>query len=51
MLKIINAFLDNIKDKGKILLQVENLNCKYKGEIEDTINGKREIFYIERKTK
>lgn len=48
---IIDWFLDNVKTNGKILWQIDNINCYYKGTIEDTSRGKRETFYIERKVK
>ena len=51
MKRIIDWFLDNVKTNGKILWQIDNINCYYKGIIEDTSKGKRETFYIERKVK
>ena len=51
MKRIIDWFLDNIKENGKILWQIDNVNCIYKGTVEDTSRGKREVFYIERKVK
>lgn len=51
MKRIIDWFLDSIKEKGKCLWQIDNVNCYYKGTVEDTIRGKREVFYIERKVK
>lgn len=43
--------LDWLTENGDYMAQINNLNMKYKGVIEDTINGKREVFYIERKIK
>lgn len=51
MKRIIDWFLDNIKENGKILWQIDNVNCIYKGIQEDTITGRKEVFYIERKIK
>lgn len=36
---------------GEYIAQIGNLKMQYKGTIEDTISGKREIFYIERNIK
>ena len=36
---------------GEYIAQIGNLKMQYKWTIEDTISGKREIFYIERKIK
>lgn len=49
MKRIIDWFLDSIKENGKILWQIDNVNCVYKGIKEDTITGRKEVFYIERK--
>lgn len=50
-LDFIDDFLDYIKIHGTIQAQIENINMYYKGTVEDTVKGKREIFYIERKIK
>lgn len=44
-----NKILDYISENGEYLAQIGDLNMRYKGIAEDTINGKRQIFYIERK--
>lgn len=41
--------LDYLVENGEILAQIGDLTMKYKGIHEDTISGKRQIFYIERK--
>lgn len=41
--------LDYLYENGKYIAMVDNLSLYYKGTIEDTINGKRQMFYIERK--
>lgn len=40
--------LNEAKEKGSILMEVDNLRIKYKGIVEDTITGKREVYIIER---
>lgn len=47
----VGKLLDWLTENGDYMAQINNLNMKYKGIIEDTINGKREVFYIERKIK
>lgn len=47
----VGKLLDWLTENGDYLAQINNLNMRYKGIIEDTINGKREVFYIERKIK
>ena len=44
-----NKILDYIAENGEYLAQIGDLNLRYKGVAEDTINGKRQMFYIERK--
>lgn len=44
-----NKILDYIAENGEYLAQIGDLNLRYKGIAEDTINGKRQMFYIERK--
>lgn len=43
------SLLDWLAEHGEYLAQIGNLSMKYKGIHEDTISGKRQIFYIERK--
>lgn len=43
--------LDYLSENGSYLAVVDNLSLYYKGTTEDTINGKRQMFYIERKIK
>lgn len=43
--------LDHLSENGNYLAVVDNLSLYYKGITEDTINGKRQMFYIERKIK
>lgn len=43
--------LDYLSENGKYIAMVDNLSLSYKGTTEDTINGKRQMFYIERKIK
>lgn len=47
----VKRLLDWLLQNGEYIAQIGNLNMKYKGVVEDTINGKREMFYIERKIK
>lgn len=47
----VKRLLDWLSQNGEYMAQIDNLNMKYKGVAEDTINGKREMFYIERKIK
>lgn len=44
-----NKILDYIAENGEYLAKIGDLNLRYKGVAEDTINGKRQMFYIERK--
>lgn len=44
-----NKILDYIAENGEYLAKIGDLNMVYKGIAEDTINGKRQMFYIERK--
>ena len=41
--------LNYIKENGEYLAQIGNIRMYYKGEEEDTIDGKREVFLIKRK--
>ena len=43
--------MDWLKENASYLAQIGNLKMQYKGTVEDAINGKRQIFYIERKVK
>lgn len=43
--------MDWLAENGKYLAQIGNLKMQYKGTVEDTIKGKRQIFYLERKVK
>jgi len=45
----IEKLLDWLSKNGEYLATIDKINFKYKGIAEDTINGKREMFYIERK--
>lgn len=47
----VHQMLNEAKEKAQILMTVDNLRIKYKGIIEDTVNGKREVYYIEREVK
>lgn len=47
--KTMMELLDTLKDNPNYKLQFENIKVKYKNTLEDTANGKREIFVIERK--
>ena len=37
--------LNWLKENGEYMAQIDNVIMKYKGIVEDTINGKREMFY------
>lgn len=41
--------MDWLVKNAEYMAQIGNLKMQYKGLVEDTINGKRQIFYIERK--
>lgn len=43
--------MDWLTENGEYLAQIGDLTMQYKGTIEDTIKGKRQVFYIERKIK
>lgn len=43
--------MDWLTENGEYLAQIGNLKMQYKGEVEDTLQGKRQVFYIERKIK
>ena len=47
--KVMMELLDTLKEKPCYKLQFENIKIKYNTTIEDTANGKREFFVIERK--
>lgn len=47
--KAMMELLDTLKENPCYKLQFENIKIKYNTTIEDTANGKREIFVIERK--
>ena len=47
--KTMMELLDTLKENPNYKLQFENIKIKYNTTIEDTANGKREIFVIERK--
>lgn len=47
--KVMMELLDTLKENPCYKLQFENIKIKYNTTIEDTANGKREIFVIERK--
>ena len=47
--KTMMELLDTLKENPYYKLQFENIKIKYNTTIEDTANGKREIFVIERK--
>ena len=47
--KTMMELLDTLKENPCYKLQFENIKIKYNTTIEDTANGKREIFVIERK--
>lgn len=44
-------FMDWLAENGEYLAQIGNLKMQYKGEVEDTLQGKRQVFYLERKIK
>ena len=47
--KTMMELLDILKENPYYKLQFENIKIKYNTTLEDTANGKREIFVIERK--
>lgn len=47
--KVMMELLDTLKENPYYKLQFENIKIKYNTTLEDTANGKREIFVIERK--
>ena len=47
--KTMMELLDTLKDNPNYKLQFENIKIKYNSTLEDTANGKREIFVLERK--
>ena len=47
--KAMMELLDTLKENPYYKLQFENIKIKYNSTLEDTANGKREIFVIERK--
>lgn len=47
--KTMMELLDTLKENPYYKLQFENIKIKYNSTLEDTANGKREIFVIERK--
>lgn len=47
--KAMMEILDTLKDNPNYKLDFENIKIKYNTTLEDTTNGKREIFVIERK--
>lgn len=47
--KVMMELLDTLKENPYYKLQFENIKIKYNTTIEDTANGKREFFVIERK--
>lgn len=44
----LNKMLNYIKDNDSYIAQISNISIKYNGIQEDTYNGKREVFIIER---
>ena len=46
-----NKLLNWLTENGEYLAQIGDLSMQYKGTVEDTIKGKRQIFYLERKVK
>lgn len=46
-----NKLLNWLTENGEYLAQIGDLTMQYKGTVEDTIKGKRQIFYLERKVK
>ena len=44
-----NKILDYLIKNGEYMAQIGDLSMRYTGTVEDTTNGKREMFYIERK--
>lgn len=47
----VEKLLDWLAENGEYMAQIGKLSAKYKGIAEDTINGKRQMFYIEREIK
>lgn len=43
--------MDWLTENGEYLAQIGDLTMQYKGTVEDTIKGKRQVFYLERKVK
>ena len=47
----VEKLLNWLTEHGEYMAQIGDLKMKYKGIVEDTINGKRQVFYLERKVK
>ena len=47
----VHQMLNEAKEKASLLMTVDTLRIRYRGIVEDTVNGKREVYYIEREVK
>lgn len=47
----INQMLDELVKRNGYQLQMGNITITNQGEVEDTLNGKRQVFQIQRKVK
>lgn len=47
----LEKILDYLVENNNYSAQINNINIFYKGIKEDTVNGKRQVFEIERKVK
>lgn len=47
----VEKLLNWLTEHGEYMAQIGDLKMKYEGIVEDTINGKRQAFYLERKVK
>lgn len=45
----LNKTMDYISENETCLAVMDNISIYYKGVVEDTAKGKRQMFYIERK--